>query len=130
MPPCTWMHARAFFMAASPAISFAVATARATVAHRRIVERGAGRVDRRARDLLARVAVGEDVLDRLEAADRPVELLAPASRTRWRAPGVRSAIAEQQPGGERRALEPQSRAMRGVGDPLAAGQRVDVEASA
>ena len=30
MPPCTWMHARAFFIAASPAISFAVATARAT----------------------------------------------------------------------------------------------------
>src|SRR5262245_42203663 len=93
-------------------------------AARAVVERRAGGVARRAAGLLRRVAVGEDVLDSLEAADRAVELLA---LLRVLGGDLLRALGnpEQQRCGECAALEPEPRRRRGVGDAIARGQRVD-----
>ena len=76
MPPCTWMLVLAFSVAASSASILADATARGRVADLGVVERDGGGVHRDRSDLRPHVHVGAHVLDGLERADGPAELLA------------------------------------------------------
>src|SRR5262249_13211823 len=94
------------------------------VADERVVEGRAGRVDRGARGLLAHEDVGEHVLQRLEGADRPPDLLAPLGVV-GRELGRRLGDPEQLRRDKRRALEAQLPRRAPVADALALRQRLE-----
>ena len=87
-----------------------------------MVEGGAGRVGRGARQLLTHEGVGEEVLDGLEGADRAPELLA-ALGVGGRQLLGRLGDPEQLRGDQRSAFQPQPLRDGRAGDALALGKR-------